>query len=356
MSTQANKKAIGLFVIAAIALVVGIIVIFGSGKFFETRNKFVAYFEGSVKGLRVGAPVVFRGVEIGEVTRINIYVIHEDQSFLIPVIFEINSDSFHAIGPNMKDRKKSLTGLIEKGLRAQLQMQSLVTGQLMINIDFYPNEPLSLVGDKGLTLPEDLMEIPTIQTPLQRIGKTLEEIPLSEIMKSTTNSLKKIEEILTSQGLRQSIDYFEKTMKGTRDIVSQINEKIDPLSDDVGQTLSNAKTLLQTLNRRLNPLLASLKRTSDSADSTLRDTQKLVNNFNGQIDTLSLDFTKILDETRQTLSSVNGTMEAGSPLRFQIDTTMRELAQAARSIKHLANYLERNPDALIRGRVQMGGE
>ncbi|MBW2011757.1 MAG: MCE family protein [Deltaproteobacteria bacterium] len=183
MSTQANKKAIGLFVIAALALVVGIIVIFGSGKFFKARNKFVAYFEGSVKGLRVGAPVVFRGVEIGEVTRINIYVIHEDQSFLIPVIFEINSDRFHAIGPDIKHREKYLANLIEKGLRAQLQMQSLVTGQLMINIDFYPDKPLSLVGDKGLTLPEDVMEIPTIQTPLQRIGKTLEEIPLSEILR-----------------------------------------------------------------------------------------------------------------------------------------------------------------------------
>ncbi|MBW2011758.1 MAG: hypothetical protein JRI32_09015 [Deltaproteobacteria bacterium] len=145
-------------------------------------------------------------------------------------------------------------------------------------------------------------------------------------------------------------------MKGTRDLVSHINEKIDPLSDDIGQTLNNAKKLMQTLNRQMNPLLAGLKQTSDSADSTLRDTQKLVNNFNGQIDTLALDFAKTLDETRQTLSNVNGAMEAGSPLRFQIDTTMRELAQAARSIRLLAYYLERNPDALIRGRAQTEGE
>ncbi len=101
MSKQANKKAIGAFVVVALALAVAAIVIFGSGKFFVKSEQYVAFFQGSVKGLRVGAPVVFRGVKIGEVTKMMIYADHQDQSFEIPVILEIEPENFQNIGPEV---------------------------------------------------------------------------------------------------------------------------------------------------------------------------------------------------------------------------------------------------------------
>ena len=96
---RGNKKAIGAFVLAALALAVAAIVVFGSGKFFVESNVFVAFFEGSVKGLRVGAPVVFRGVKVGEVTKMMIYAHRDEQSFEIPVILEIEENNFQSIGP-----------------------------------------------------------------------------------------------------------------------------------------------------------------------------------------------------------------------------------------------------------------
>ena len=178
MSKQANKKAIGAFVVAALVLALAAIIVFGSGKFFVERNLFVTFFEGSVKGLRVGAPVVFRGVKVGEVTKMMIYAHRDDQSFKIPVILEIQEDNFKSIGPEIEDAKKYVQELIKKGLRAQLQMQSMVTGQLMVNLDFYPDTPVRLVGTDKIVIAKGVMELPTIQTAMQKLGKTLEDIPI----------------------------------------------------------------------------------------------------------------------------------------------------------------------------------
>ena len=164
MSKQANKKAIGAFVLVALALAVAAIVVFGSGKFFVKRYQFVAFFQGSVKGLRVGAPVVFRGVKIGEVTKMMIYADRAKGTFEIPVILEIEEDNVRSIGPEVKDQKQYTQALIKSGIRAQLQMQSLVTGQLMINLDFYPDTPVRLVGTQKIDIARGVTEIPTIQT------------------------------------------------------------------------------------------------------------------------------------------------------------------------------------------------
>ena len=240
MSKQANKKAIGAFVLAALALAVAAIVIFGSGKFFAKTYQYVAFFQGSVKGLRVGAPVVFRGVKIGEVTKMMIYALRGEQSYEIPVILEIEAKNFQSIGSKIKDRKQYLQDIIKKGLRAQLQMQSIVTGQLMINIDFYPNSPVKLVGTQKIDIAKGVMEIPTIQATLQKLEKTLEEVPIGEMVKSVNNSLKAIEALVTSEELPKSLHYFKQTMKDMRDLVRHVDQKIDPLAADLGQALKDA--------------------------------------------------------------------------------------------------------------------
>ena len=103
--------------------------------------------------------------------------------------------------------------MIQSGLRAQLEMQSMVTGQLMIDIDFYPDKPLKLVGTKEIKLPKDVIEIPTIETTMQKITETLEDIPLSQIAGSVNKSLKSIEGILTSKELTESLPLSEANPK-----------------------------------------------------------------------------------------------------------------------------------------------
>ena len=108
MSKQANKTAIGVFVVGAVVLAVAAIIAFGSGKFFVKTELYFAYFPGSVKGLRIGAPVMFRGVKIGEVTQMRIYSFREDMSVEIPVIFKVDPASFHSIGPQVENYEQQM--------------------------------------------------------------------------------------------------------------------------------------------------------------------------------------------------------------------------------------------------------
>ena len=113
MSKQANKTAIGAFVVVALALGVAAIVVFGSGKFFVKKEVYVAYFQGSVKGLNVGAPVVFRGVKIGQVTKIMLYSDRRDMTVQIPVLLQVDPSNFQEMGPPQENRREYLERLIK---------------------------------------------------------------------------------------------------------------------------------------------------------------------------------------------------------------------------------------------------
>ena len=362
MSKSANKKAIGAFVVIAIALAVAAIIVLGSGKFLVQRDRYVSYFQGSVKGLRVGAPVVFRGAQVGEVTDVTIYANRQDHSARIAVLYEILPGNFRSEGPAPKDNEKNMQELIQSGLRAQLEMQSIVTGQLMINIDFHPDKPLRLVGTKEIKLPEDVIEIPTIETTMQKIEQILEDTSLNEIVSSVSKSLKSIEGIMTSEELTKSLHYLKQTLKEVRDLTRHLDEKIDPLTADLTQTLKDTQELLSSVNGHVDPLAVSFKRTSDTATATLNDARGLVKDVDGQINDLAGGIKDVIGHAGKTLQSadetlvvVSATLQDGSPLRFEVSNALEELARAAQSLRILANYIERHPDALLRGRADTGG-
>jgi paraquat-inducible protein B len=360
MSKQANKTAIGVFVVGAVVLAVAAIIVFGSGKFFVKTDLFVAYFPGSVKGLRIGAPVVFRGVKIGEVTKMKLYSIRKDLAVVIPVIFKVDPDSIHdvgtVVGTDEKSDEQHMRAMIERGLRARMDTQSFVTGQKMINIDFYPDTPVRLLGKDGIDLGEDIFEIPTIKTLEQEIGKTIEEIPIGELAESLKNSLKGIEGFVTSDEFRKSLHYFKQTLKEARELVSHVDKKIDPLFADVEQTLKDAQAVLRNVDSQVDPLAGSIIRTSDEA-------RKLVNNVNKRVRPIQADLAKTtkslraaLETAEDSLEEVDGMVSENSEFRYQIDIFLREITLMARSLRSFADYLERNPDALIRGKVTREGK
>lgn len=356
MSKQANKTVIGVFVVGAVVLAVAAIIVFGSGKFFTKANFFVAYFKGSVKGLRVGAPVVFRGVKIGEVTDIRLYSNRKDMSVEIPVILKIEPGSFQYIGQRKESNKKYFDELIKLGLRAQMELQSYVTGQQMINVDIFPDTPVHLKGKEGIDLGPDVYEVPTIETFQQKIGKTLEEVPIGELVESLKNSMKGIEGFVTSEKLAKSLQYFEETMKDLSSLVSRVDDKIDPVFADIEQTFKNAQAMLQNVDSQVEPLAGSIKRTAD-------DARKLVNNVNNRVNPIQADLAKTTKSLRTALETAEGALEEvdgmvseNSEFRYQIDAFLREITLMARSLRSFAEYLERNPDALIRGKVRREGQ
>ena len=361
MAKQANRTTIGLFVVGAIVLLVAALIIFGGGKFFRKTNRYVAFFEGSVKGLNIGAPVMFRGVRIGKVDDFQVYYDGKDQKFKIPVLITIYSDKVHGIGIEEKDRRdeKSLAlwkQMLEEGFRAELQLQSLVTGQLAIQLDFYPNSPLKLYGIKEFDLPPDAREIPTIQSGLQQLTKKIEQIPLGQIVEDVSAAIKGINKLINSPETAQTLLYMKQTVKEARDLLRRIDEKVDPLFAQVDQTLKDSQALIGNVNRQVNPLATSLTQAAD-------DARKLVNNVNSRVEPIHDDWTETARELRATLNaaesaleSIDGMMDENSEFRFQFEQFLNEITLMARSLRAFADYLERNPDALLRGKVRRAGQ
>ncbi len=205
MSRKANKTVIGLFVVVALVLLITGIVVFGSGTLFKRTNKFVLYFEGSVKGLSIGAPVTFRGVSIGTVKDISLIYDSKAGTIMLPVIVEIehgrikDAPSFEELGGDKK--------MIALGLRGKLEVQSFLTGQLMISFDFYPDRPAELRG-----IQKQYPELPTIPTSPD-IFELMNGIPIKEIAKNLEVTVKGINRLVNSSDLQRSIYEFQDTLQ-----------------------------------------------------------------------------------------------------------------------------------------------
>lgn len=360
MAKQANKTKVGLFVVGAIALLVAALIIFGGGKFFQKTDRYVAFFEGSVKGLNVGAPVMFRGVTIGKVDDFQVYYDAQETQFKIPVLITLYKGKVHGIGiemeVNREQRAEFWQQMLKSGFRAELQLQSLVTGQLGIQLDFYPDSPLKLYGTDGFDLPPDVREIPTIQSGLQQLTKKIEQIPLDQIVEDASAAIKGINKIINSPETAETLRYLKQAIQDASNLVRRIDEKVDPLFAQVDQTLKDSQALLENVDRQVDPLAASLKQTTD-------DTRKLVNNVNSRIEPIQAEWSKTARELRAALNAAEGTLESidgmvdeTSEFRFQVEQFLGEITMMARSLRAFADYLERNPDALLRGKIGREGQ
>ena len=167
MSKKANPAIIGGFVIGAIILSILALLAFAGGKLFRDTDTLVTYFDGSLRGLRVGANVTFRGVKVGEVVDVSVTTDASTLEFSIPVIIEIDKDKFVVVDDAQKpdDSDGDLQDLIEKGLRAQLNVQSMVTGLLEIEMDFFPDTE-AVYRNKWLA---EYRELPTVPSTAQQL-------------------------------------------------------------------------------------------------------------------------------------------------------------------------------------------
>ena len=333
MSRQASKRIIGAFVLGALVLIVAGVVVFGSGKFFRKVNKDVMFFESSVKGLQIGAPVVFRGVQIGHVTNIVLEVNAKNLTAFIPVYTEIYPQKIVPIADNPSFDQRYLQALIEKGLRAQLQLQSFVTGQLMVNLDFYPNTPIRLVG-----LEKNYHEIPTIPSSLEQLTKRFEELPLKEIADRLNETLAGINRLVNSRDLQASIGSLNQLLKNSDALVKHLNTEVGPIASDIKGTSDAARAVLVQAEKTLRfdegvpgQIASSLKETLSAADATLKQTRKAVEN-------------------------INGIAVQNANLGYEIGRTLEQISELSRSIRVLADYLERHPETLLRGKSPAKGE
>jgi paraquat-inducible protein B len=327
MSKPANKTLIGAFVVGAVALAVAGLLVFGSGKFFAPLKKFVMFFGGSVKGLNVGSPVIFRGVKIGEVTDIKLIVNPKEMTAVIPVYVEIDPRLLtvpEEFKPLLKETEKKyvyIQPLIKKGLKAQLQMQSFVTGQLMINLDFYPDKPIRLVGTE-----KKYPEIPTVPTAMEELTKTIQDLPIKELVTKLELTVDGIQKLVNSPETRDSIESLNLTLKDTQKLVQHIDEQIVPLMSSLAKTSDTAHETLSEAKNTMSVLRDDAKETLEAARDALKQTEKTL-----------------------------GTFSEDSRLVYEMNKTLKSLSEAARSLHLLSDYLERHPEALLRGKPKHEG-
>jgi paraquat-inducible protein B len=331
MSKGASKTLIGGFVIGGVALLVVALLIFSSGKFFSQKVKLVMFFEESVGGLNLGAPVVFRGVTIGSVVDIELWNYPKETKVLIPIYVELDLDNFKTVG--VKPSLENLQRLIQQGLRAQLKTQSLVTGQVMVYMDYFPDKPLKLLG-QDLRYPE----IPTIPSGAEQIKKSLEELPVEEIVLKTRSALAGIERVINApetgemaKNLNATLKDFQQVARDFQRLARNVEAQIDPLAAETKGALGDARTLLKDANKEIIPLAAGLKKALDQAGL-------------------------VLGETRQALKKASEILSDESVLSAEFLQTLEEINRTMRSVQLLADYLQRHPEALLRGKSPSGGK
>jgi paraquat-inducible protein B len=318
MGSKANPAVIGAFVVGAIALAIAGVVVFGSGQFFTQTTRVVAFFSADVSGLNVGAPVRFKGVQIGTVKDIRLRLPGEQRGIdaqviargiRIPVVMQIDNQKLSEEGGGPLDRAR-LKHLIDLGLRAQLVSESLVTGLLAVQLNFLPDTPQTYVMPPDSSPPE----IPTVPTSLEQLQSTaqaivakLEEIHFDRLVKSATEALDAVKQVAQAPGLHSAIDDLPK-------VVANVNEAVVAL-----------RTLTQQIDKQEGPVFESLVRASEKAGATMEQAQSALVTFKTLVD-------------------------PNAPAAVELTASLRDIGAAARSLKLLTDYLERHPSALVRGR------
>jgi paraquat-inducible protein B len=316
--------------------------------------KAVCYFEGSVGGLNIGAPVVFRGVRIGSVRDVVLRADSTTLIFTIPVYIEIEPDKMLIIGTRPRQLGQNLKTLIDRGLRASLETQSIVTGQMQVGLDFRPEKPAKFAEFKhDQTTPE----IPTIATPMQELAQKVHKIPIEQIFENLNSTLAAIDKFVTSPIIPDAFQSLNQTLADARKLVQNVDNRIGPLVSSVEGTVNDYGKLAQNVDNQIGSLASSI-------DGAVSDYAKLARNVDSRIDTLSLGLgdtikeiqkavsgiEKTLGEAQATLAQARQTLSEDSTLSYEITETLDELQKGARSIRLLADDLKRRPESAIWGK------
>jgi paraquat-inducible protein B len=377
MSKRASPTAIGAFVVGAVALIVVGVLIFGSGQFFQHPLRYVLFFDSSVDGLNVGAPVRFRGVKIGQVSRIKT---HWGTSW-IEVVVDIDSRTL-GVGRDhsVKDFQEEIEQAIKKsGLRAQLRSQSLLTGQLFVAADLFPDTPIKLTG-----FDPSFPEIPVVPTTLQvfeqraeKLLETLTSLPLPRLVESTTKAVEAIDKVASSDDLREALQAANSLMKHADSVAEALNEQKGPLLASIKETVDSTRVAVTEVSRDARKLLAQLDSDAQTLNALLLDAQRVVQKTEGEIGSIGSSIRGTLEDARATLEKargtlgtiegtlekaqatlgvVDGTLGGNTPLGYQLISTLQELAAASRSIRTLSDYLDQHPEAFLKGKGNPGGK
>jgi paraquat-inducible protein B len=326
---------IGAFVIGAVVLLVVGVLVFGGSELLVEKQRAVAYFPGSVKGLRTGASVTFRGVRVGYVSDIQIQTDVDTLESQIQVELELLSGSlvFTEKGRVLdKDRQTqqvknlNMQEIVDAGLRAQLNAESFVTGQLLVDLDFHRETPPLYRTENPPyteipTIPSDIQEV--VEKVQRLIADIQESVDIGELAEDVESILDGVDELVNSPDIRESLAGLNRIINDTD--TQELTGSLQSAIADARGVLQDTRSLVTNADARITPLLDELMPAIKKLDNALAAGEAA-------------------------LSNVSAQMQGDTELVYTLTTTLDELQGAARSLRIFLDYIERNPEALIRGK------
>lgn len=331
MSKQVKPLAIGAFLVGALSLLALGIMVFGGSDFFKDKKRFVIFFNSALNGLNVGAPVKLQGVQIGNVKEISLEIDRATGRIFKPVVIEIEPDlvrdftngESHITHSDLQV-KKDAQRLIDAGLKARLETQSLLTGLLYVDLNFYYDKPGQMVNLNY----KDMPELPSVPTAVDEIRNTADaiinkarQLPLEEIVKDLAETVHETRDLLKSDEVKKSLAALSKSLQETQQLMATLNHQVGPLLINVNGAVGETRLSLQAFNQQMLPVLKATEVSLSTA-------------------------TKALQESQHAINAVENLATPDSPLG-QALLAMRD---ASRSMKDLTESLERQPNAIIYGK------
>lgn len=322
MARHISTTAIGGFIIGIIGLLSALLLFFGGEKILADSQKFELVYRNSIQGLRVGAPVTIKGVKIGEVITIQAKMQAQDLAVYNSVVVSIQEDLLQLTGKTTRANSTTvLEDLLDKGLAAQLKTQSLLTGLLYIDVDFFGADNPPHYED----VKTDYPQFPTVQTNLEALSKTLEDIDFKAMADDLSNILQGLDRMVNNQQSQQLTQTLTDTAQSVQQLAQTANTQLSALHQSLAPLAGGAQTLLNTMNNELPDLLKALSNSTKAIEQTAAN----------------LDMAT--SDTRFLLSD-------DSPLLDSLTNAAQSLQRASDQVNHLSHLLAREPEALIQGK------
>ena len=323
MTNSKNTSfAIGAFIVGAMVLIFIALIFFSGGRLFSKKEKVIMYFEGSVQGLQIGAPVKLKGVVLGEITDIQINFQNDDKTIVTAVTADLVMERINSKGATVKG--EFFTEAIKNGMRAQLNFQSFLTGLLYVELDFYPESQVKLYSlqTDNYSGPR---ELPTIATQFEELSKSFAELDIKGMVNNIDEFVIELNKIVQSGEIQTTIKSVNRAAISIEKTSNNVSIQVSQLSKNIEKTRAEIDKLLAELNTQTPELAKSLNK-------SLKD--------------LSLS----LDQINKTAASIDNNFSEDAPLINQLNSTLNDISRSAQAFRSLSETLEQQPEAVLRGK------
>lgn len=348
MSKEANPTLIGAFVAGAIVLFLGAVFIFSNANWGKPTEHYVIHFNESLNGLSLGAPVKLKGVQIGEVTGIQVEYTPNTAEVATPVYIEVHSEKIVRTSGHYDsaDIEKEIDFLIKKGMRMQLQLTSFVTGQMFIEAKMLPDTPINLSGRQHGHGIIELPSIPSTQAQFSGVLGEIENMPVQAVIKDAFAVVNKIRSFLDSPEVAKGMANVGSILNELDKTLLTVNPRIDPILSDLQKTTRSATHVMSAIDHDIDPIMLQAKNNLTTLSNSLELMQKTLSDLDKgfkdnpttikNINTLMLNASQALDPNKQTIQNLNSTLKDVSRLTY--------------SLRILSDYLSKHPEALLVGK------